>query len=372
MQKKDSDNNSRFREKNQTKETNSNNDFLTLHLEVFGHKASVPCHKAKQGQCKCKILNQLTKDTTVSQRTKTRHHKKDIKIIQNTQVTLSDKEILPSKYKDLLKAYIFDFSKPLGSGGNGTVYPAKRRSDNLSVVVKQIPKSGTKIEIDLLSEVKFLKRLRGVNGIVQIIDYCDSPQDYLIVMDTMDNCMDLFSFLNNQDLLYEDTIHYIFKQTIVAVETCLRKGIVHTDLKTENIIINTMTHNIKLIDFGGSKTARYGHYKNFSGTIHYAPPEVLVQNIYTAQGIISWTMGTILYKMVCGDIPFSKPNEIFEKYENYEKDMTTDIISTRQKEISSSCIHLITKCLQRQEKFRYKVNQIRAHAWVQYGKHTDV
>ena len=268
--------------------------------------------------------------------------------------------------------YIFNFTKPIGKGGNGTVYEAIRKQDNLKVVIKQISKRKTNIPLEDFPEITYLKKLRGTRGIIQLIDYCESPTDYIIVMETLESCTDLWNFLTTHTYLKERVAHCIFKQITIAVDSCLKKGIVHTDLKAENIIINTTNLKIKLIDFGGSKLNKQGYYTSFSGTIDFAPPEVHSHNQYTAQGIISWTMGTILYNMICGNVPFDKPDQIHQKYKNYEHDMKAEIHSIRTKDISPQCIHLIIKCLQKEERYRYNINQIWAHPWIQYGMHTNV
>ena len=98
------------------------------------------------------------------------------------------------------------------------------------------------------------------------------------------------------------------------VEICAQLGaggIFHRDIKDENILINTQTLEVKLIDFGCATEAdQNSTFKIASGTPEFFPPEVFTKNEYKAEPSTSWALGTLLYVIVIGDIPFEKSENI--------------------------------------------------------------
>ena len=79
---------------------------------------------------------------------------------------------------------------------------------------------------------------------------------------------------------------------------CARSGIVHRDIKDENLLVNLDTFKLTLIDFGASGIINPGHYTEFDGTTVYSPPEWVSHNRYKWEGLTVWSLGCLLYCMV--------------------------------------------------------------------------
>jgi serine/threonine protein kinase len=79
-----------------------------------------------------------------------------------------------------------------------------------------------------------------------------------------------------------------------------RKGVVHRDLKSENILVDLNTESLILIDFGASAIYKSSssYYSDFHGTKQYKSPEYIVRKRYTAVPSTVWTLGVVLYDMV--------------------------------------------------------------------------
>ena len=100
------------------------------------------------------------------------------------------------------------------------------------------------------------------------------------------------------------------KQVLSAINYCHSNNIVHRDLKPENLLLDKDEVNpkIKIIDFGTSQFFDPTQSMNQKfGTPYYIAPEVLKKN-YTAKCDI-WSIGVILYILLCGYPPFNGAND---------------------------------------------------------------
>jgi len=94
-----------------------------------------------------------------------------------------------------------------------------------------------------------------------------------------------------------------------------KESITHRDLKMENILIDC-NHNIKIIDFGFSILApRHIRLKIFCGTPSYMSPEIVRKQEYLGQPSDIWSLGIVLYSLLCGVFPFkgNTDRELFDR-----------------------------------------------------------
>lgn len=85
-------------------------------------------------------------------------------------------------------------------------------------------------------------------------------------------------------------------------------NIVHRDLKPENLLLDH-NKNIKIVDFGLSNTFKEGELlKTACGSPCYAAPEMIEGKKYQGIMVDIWSIGVILYALVCGFLPFEDPN----------------------------------------------------------------
>lgn len=136
--------------------------------------------------------------------------------------------------------------------------------------------------------------------------------------------MDLYKYLDMYcDRLTESSIRDIFKKIVEAVKYCHDHNIMHRDLKPENILVNVdregLVTNLKLADFGqASKIYKNTVSSSYFGTRGYIAPEALNCNRQFDQKIDSWSLGIILYNLVCGAMPF-RGSEKKIKYQTLNK-----------------------------------------------------
>jgi serine/threonine protein kinase len=108
----------------------------------------------------------------------------------------------------------------------------------------------------------------------------------------------------------------IFKQIIEGIFYLHEKNIFHRDIKLENIIIKDKV-DIKIIDFGfGTFSPRNKLLNFFCGTPSYMPPEIILKKDYLGEFADIWSIGILLYTILCGAFPF-RGNKIFYYFDNF-------------------------------------------------------
>ena len=102
---------------------------------------------------------------------------------------------------------------------------------------------------------------------------------------------------------------FIFRQVVDGLAYCHSKGIVHRDMKLDNILLDEQG-NVKICDFGVSKLLASTHevMTEQCGTPAYIAPEILKDKGYRGFGVDVWSLGVCLYAMLCGTVPFKANN----------------------------------------------------------------
>lgn len=176
--------------------------------------------------------------------------------------------------------------KKIGSGGFGCVHLACRHTDNKLVVAKFIKKSKVYSDswIDhedgqrLPLEIHLLSRIQH-DHIVKMLDYFENDTYFQLVMEKHGSGMDLFEFIEKTKGVPEPLAAYISKQLVDAVHYLHSQGIIHRDIKDENVVLNDQFH-AKLIDFGSAAYLTDKPFSAFCGTFEYCSPEVLKGSVF--------------------------------------------------------------------------------------------
>ena len=247
----------------------------------------------------------------------------------------------------------------LGRGGFGIVHSAIHKDgtkDSRDVAIKEVNKdkvlayAGSE---NIPLEIALMQQVADVPGVIQLIDYFDMSHSYYIVMERF-NSKDLFDFISEQGCLRENLARHLFKQVLDIVVQCHARGVLHRDIKDENLLIDLTTHQIKLIDFGSGTHLHDGVYTDFEGTRVYSPPEWIKYRKYKADGLTVWSLGILLYDMLCGDVPFETDQQICDGTISWQEDI----------KVSPMAKDLIQKCLNSNPEQRLSIREIRCHPWV--------
>ncbi|XP_026128411.1 serine/threonine-protein kinase pim-3-like [Carassius auratus] len=141
-------------------------------------------------------------------------------------------------------------------------------------------------------------------NVLKLLEWFDRPRRYTMILERPLPCQDLESFCEENGRLEERLAKKVLLQLITALKHCESRGVLHRDVKPENLLISTDSHDIKLLDFGCGDLLKDSAYKHFAGTLQYAPPEWFRHHRYHAGPATVWSVGVTLYNILCSCFPF--------------------------------------------------------------------
>lgn len=185
----------------------------------------------------------------------------------------------------------YEIQDQVGDGSFGKVFKGKKRNTNEIVALKKVRMNHQGITLHCIREINILKDLNHENIIkLKDIKFKNEKSLYLI-LEYMEN--DISGLLEFQQFKHEE-IQYIMREICKGIEYIHDKGIIHRDIKSSNILMNS-NGLIKITDFGLSK-----YYKNDEiltnkvVTLSYKSPELLLGDEYYDYSIDIWSVGCLM------------------------------------------------------------------------------
>ncbi|EFW99101.1 serine/threonine-protein kinase [Grosmannia clavigera kw1407] len=210
-------------------------------------------------------------------------------------------------------------------------------------------------------EVAILKLIEHPN-IVKLYDIWENRNEIYLIMEFVENG-DLFTYINCNGALTEESSLFVFRQMMNAVQYCHTYNICHRDLKPENILLKA-DGQIKIADFGMAalhQGPRY-HLQTSCGSPHYAAPELLKARPYRGEKADIWSMGVILFVMLAGRLPFDESDL------GYMLAKAKKGIYTMPAHFSPEAKDLVHRILQVEPEVRISMNEMWQHPLVwKYG-----
>lgn len=148
-------------------------------------------------------------------------------------------------------------------------------------------------------------------NIIKLLDIFENSDNYFIVIEYMEG-KDLFDYIQKRSFILTETrVKQLVCQLIIATRYIHDFGIVHRDLKLENIMMSDVTNNAKpkLVDFGLARIISPNETANEPfGTLGYVAPEVLKKKPYSFSCDV-WSIGCIMHALLTGSLPFDHESQ---------------------------------------------------------------
>jgi eukaryotic-like serine/threonine-protein kinase len=202
----------------------------------------------------------------------------------------------------------------LGVGGMGTVYRASRLQIGDWVAVKvlhQDQMADPRAIERFRREAQIAARLKHPN-VVAVHDFGVSEEGLsYLVMDLAEG-ESLSSMIERQGALAESDAAEIARQVCAALDEAHRHGVIHRDIKPQNIVVQTIQKGlqVKVLDFGSAAsidiTTRLTRNGAVIGTPHYMSPEYCLGEELDGRSDI-YSLGIVLFEMLTGVVPFDSP-----------------------------------------------------------------
>ncbi|QLQ80252.1 hypothetical protein HG537_0D02530 [Torulaspora globosa] len=239
---------------------------------------------------------------------------KILREVTNPETGKTTKHVVKKGIKD------FIFGDTLGDGSYSTVLLATSKESGKKYAVKVLSKEylirQKKVKYVNI-EKSALQRLNNSRGIIKLFFTFQDESSLYFLLEYAPNG-DFLSVMKKFGSLSEECACYYSAQIIDALCLLHSKGIIHRDMKPENILLDK-NMKIKLTDFGTAKILDpepnsndsfdlFSRSKSFVGTAEYVSPELLNDNYVDFRCDI-WAFGCILFQMIAGKPPFKATNE---------------------------------------------------------------
>ncbi|XP_071632894.1 serine/threonine-protein kinase SIK3 isoform X3 [Temnothorax longispinosus] len=258
----------------------------------------------------------------------------------------------------LIRVGYYELEKTIGKGNFAVVKMATHVVTKSKVAIKIIDKTKLNEEnlAKIFREVHIMKRLRHPH-IIRLYQVMETEKMIYLVTEYAPGG-EIFDHLVRNGRMPEPEARRIFRQIVLAVHYLHQQRVVHRDLKAENLLLDA-DNNIKLADFGFSNEYTPGvPLSTWCGSPPYAAPEIFEGKHYDGPRADVWSLGVVLYVLVCGALPFDGPT----------MQLLRSVVVSGKFRIpffmSADCEKLIRHMLVVEPERRLSISQILAHSWM--------
>lgn len=258
-------------------------------------------------------------------------------------ITITEGMMIASRYEIIGK---------IGTGGMSDVYKAKDTTLGRYVAIKVLKPEFSE---DMNFVTKFRTEASSAAGlehpnIVNIYDVGSENEFHYIVMEYIEG-ITLKTYIEKKGQLSFKEAVSIAIQVGRGIEAAHNKGIIHRDIKPQNIIIST-EGKVKVTDFGIAKAATSNTISSdVMGSVHYTSPEQ-ARNGYVDGKSDIYSLGIVMYEMVTGRVPFDGDTTVAVAIQHLQEEMESP--KTYAQDLPISMEKIILKCTQKNPDRRYE------------------
>lgn len=245
----------------------------------------------------------------------------------------------------------YEILDKIGTGGMSDVYKAMDHILGREVAVKVLKQEFAE---DVTFVTKFRSEAQSAAGlehpnIVNIYDVGSENGMYYIVMEYVEG-ITLKTYIEKKGQLNFKEAISIAIQVGRGIEAAHNKGIIHRDIKPQNIIIST-EGKVKVTDFGIARaTSSNTIHADVMGSVHYASPEQ-ARNGYVDGKSDIYSLGIVMYEMVTGRVPFDGDTTVAVALQHLQEEMVAP--SAYAPDLPISLEKIILKCTMKSPDRRY-------------------
>jgi len=278
-----------------------------------------------------------------------------------TEFGLKVKGILPRKKKI---EDVYEIKSIIGSGNYSVVKYGVHKKTGEEVALKIIEKelvSDYERE-NLSTEIEILREYGNHPNIITLKEVFEDRKRLILVLEFMKGG-ELLQRIRKKKRYSEKEASYIIKKVVQAAAYLHKNGIVHRDFKPENLLFTSEEEDaeLKIADFGFARYIGEGFLKTPCGSPAYVAPEIVKEQNYN-KSVDMWSIGVILYILLCGFPPFYHENteKIFLQIQEGKFDFPPPYWT----KISASAKELVSLLLKVDPKERITAEDTLLHPWI--------
>ncbi|XP_046693710.1 serine/threonine-protein kinase pim-3-like isoform X2 [Silurus meridionalis] len=251
----------------------------------------------------------------------------------------------------------YTVGKMLGKGAFGTVYAGVRKMDGKKVAIKRTLKEFSEhvtfpwdsqslpLEVVLM---KIVCKPPRCPFVIELLEWFETDMAFIIIMEQPESCVTLLKYCSDLPIIMPEVqAKSIMRQLVKALHHCHTRGVFHRDIKLDNIILNTRTMQLKLIDFGFGYIRQNTTYTEYGDTPVTFPSEWITEDEKRLVSATVRELGLLLLGIFLGGAIIVFEEDLF----GFEKHM------------SKACYSLISWCFKGDPKKQPTLKQILTHEW---------
>ena len=259
----------------------------------------------------------------------------------------------------------YELQEPIGRGGMATIYRAVDLRMGRTVaakILREVYSTDPKFVTRFQREARAASALQHPN-IVQVFDYGQSGESYFIVMEFVEGA-DLRRYLKKNGQLDNDRAIEIAHDVALGLGAAHKRGIVHRDVKPQNIMLND-DGLVKLTDFGIASMYKDAEAERLTttgmtlGTVQYYAPEQAQGEIVSPAADI-YALGIVMYEMLAGRTPFDGDTPVAIAMRHIQD--APDPPTMYNPRIAPGLERIILRCLEKDPRDRFRDGDALAYA----------
>ncbi len=247
----------------------------------------------------------------------------------------------------------YEIKEKIGVGGMADVFLAYDKVLDRECAIKLL-----RLELcqDPIAKMRFMREAEAASvlqhrNIVAIYDVGEANNRPFIVMEYVSG-MTLKSMILKRGAIEKNEALMIMKQLVLAVDAAHQLGIIHRDIKPQNVLVKA-DGTVKIADFGIASvqgSIQLTQHDSVMGSVHYLAPECVRGELASFESDI-YSLGIVFYEMLTGNLPYQGEGALQVAMKHLKEEMVS--VRDYNSNIEQSIENIIIKAMAKNKKYRY-------------------